>query len=170
MPTPVLFLDIDGVLCTPLSARLDRLLRRPLDAQCFDPIALALLGRLVRRSGAQVVLSSSWRYGYADEGGDGLARRILGHLTARLAAAGAPVADIAPILGLPKGEEIAAWLAAHPAAPCAILDDRADEFATVPALHGALVLVDSRRGLRRDDCRRALALLAGPTLQGGICP
>ena len=48
MSEPVLFLDVDGVLCTPLSVRLDWLLRRPMDRQCFDPIALFWLGRLVR--------------------------------------------------------------------------------------------------------------------------
>lgn len=161
MSKPVLFLDVDGVLCTPLSVRLDWLLRRPMDRQCFDPIALFWLGRLVRRTGAQVVLSSSWRYSLED--GDPLTGRILHNLYACLAAHGAPVAGIAPILGVSKGEEIAAWLAGHPGRPCAILDDRADEFAAVPALRPRLVLVDGRRGLRRRDYRQALALLTDQT-------
>ena len=109
MSEPVLFLDVDGVLCTPLSVRLDWLLRRPMDRQCFDPIALFWLGRLVRRTGAQVVLSSSWRYSLED--GDPLTGRILHNLYACLAAHGAPVAGIAPILGVSKGEEIAAYVA-----------------------------------------------------------
>ena len=161
MSKPVLFLDVDGVLCTPLSVRLDWLLRRPMDLQCFDPIALFWLGRLVRRTGAQVVLSSSWRYSLED--GDPLTGRILHNLYACLAAHGAPVAGIAPILGVSKGEEIAAWLAGHPGRSCAILDDRADEFAAAPALRPRLVLVDGRRGLRRRDYRQALALLTDQT-------
>ena len=161
MSEPVLFLDVDGVLCTPLSVRLDWLLRRPMDRQCFDPIALFWLERLVRRTGAQVVLSSSWRYSLED--GDPLTGRILHNLYACLAAHGAPVAGIAPILGVSKGEEIAAWLAGHPGRPCAILDDRADEFAAAPALRPRLVLVDGRRGLRRRDYRQALALLTDQT-------
>ena len=161
MSEPVLFLDVDGVLCTPLSVRLDWLLRRPMDRQCFDPIALFWLGRLVRRTGAQVVLSSSWRYSLED--GDPLTGRILHNLYACLAAHGAPVAGIAPILGVSKGEEIAAWLAGHPGRPCAILDDRTDEFAAAPALRPRLVLVDGRRGLRRRDYRQALALLTDQT-------
>ena len=157
MPRPVLFLDVDGVLCTPLSVRLDQVFRRPMDRQFFDPVALFWLQKLVRRTGAQVVLSSSWRYSLED--GDPLTGRILHNLYACLAAHGAPVAGIAPILGVSKGEEIAAWLAGHPGRPCAILDDRADEFAAAPALRPRLVLVDGRRGLRRRDYRQALALL-----------
>ena len=30
MPRPALFLDVDGVLCTPLSVRLDQVFRRPM--------------------------------------------------------------------------------------------------------------------------------------------
>lgn len=161
MPRPVVFLDVDGVLCTPLSVRLDWLLRRPMDRQLFDPIALFWLERLVRRTGAQVVLSSSWRYSLGDS--DALARRILQNLCRCLAAHGAPVAGIAPILGVSKGEEIAAWTSQHPGVPCVILDDRADEFAAVPNLQPCLVLVDSRRGLRRRDYRRALALFHAQT-------
>lgn len=70
---------------------------------------------------------------------------------------------IRPILGVSKGEEIAAWIARRPGAPCVILDDRADEFAAVPNLQPCLVLVDSRRGLRRRDYRRALALFNAQT-------
>lgn len=161
MPRPVVFLDVDGVLCTPLSVRLDRLLRRPMDRQLFDPIALFWLERLVRRTGAQVILSSSWRYSLED--GDALAHRILQNLCRCLAAHGAPVAGIAPILGVSKGEEIAAWTSQHPGVLCVILDDRADEFTAVPSLQPCLVLVDSRRGFRRRDYRRALALLLHPT-------
>ena len=162
MRQPVLFLDVDGVLCTPLSVRLDWLARRPVWRQRFDPIALFWLGRLARRSGARVVLASSWRYSLA--GGDPVAARILQNLYAALAAHGAPVADIAPILGATKGEEVAAWLAAHPGTPCAILDDRPADFDAAPALRPYLAPVDPARGLRRRDCRRALAILRAQTI------
>src|SRR5699024_3515159 len=110
------------------------------DRQLFDPIALFWLERLVRRTGAQVILSSSWRYSLED--GDPLAHRILQNLCCCLAAHGAPVAGIAPILGVSKGEEIAAWTSRHPGVPFVILDDRASEFAAVPSLQPRLVLVD----------------------------
>lgn len=153
----VIFLDIDGVLCTPLSVRLDWIFRRPMDRQFFDPIALGLLRRLVRRTGARVVLSSSWRYSFEDQ--DPFTQKIMSNFCHTLQANGTPVWDLAPILGRSKGEEIAAWLAGHPGTDYVILDDRADEFTAVPLLQPRLVLVDSRRGFRRADCRRALALL-----------
>ena len=57
----VIFLDIDGVVCTTLSTRLSDLLRLPLERQIFDPLALFWLRWLVRRSGAKIILCSSWR-------------------------------------------------------------------------------------------------------------
>lgn len=159
----VVFLDIDGVLCTPLSVRLDRLLLRPMDRQTFDPIGLWGLRRLAGRTGAQVILSSSWRYGLEDA--DPFTRRVMENFYQTLAKNGTPVADIAPVLGLSKGEEIAAWLQQHPGTDYVILDDRADQFLAAPDLLPRLVLVDSRRGLRPRDCRRALALLQNQTIQ-----
>lgn len=155
----VIFLDIDGVLCTPLSVRLNWLFRRPMERPFFDPIALGLLRRLVRRTGARVVLSSSWRYSFEDD--DTFMQAIRDHFYRTLEANGTPVWDLAPILGRSKGEEIAAWLEQHPGAGFVILDDRPDEFTGTPALKARLVEVDSMRGLRRRDFRQALDLLAG---------
>lgn len=155
----VIFLDIDGVLCTPLSVRLNWLFRRPMERPFFDPIALGLLRRLVRRTGARVVLSSSWRYSFEDE--DPFMRAIRDHFYRTLEANGTPVWELAPILGRSKGEEIAAWLDQHPGVHFVILDDRPDEFTGTPALQTRLVTVDGMRGLRRADFRRALDLLAG---------
>lgn len=155
----VIFLDIDGVLCTPLSVRLNWLFRRLMERPFFDPIALGLLRRLVRRTGARVVLSSSWRYSFEDD--DPFMQAIRDHFYRTLEANGTPVWDLAPILGRSKGEEIAAWLEQHPGAGFVILDDRPDEFTGTPALKARLVEVDSMRGLRRRDFRQALDLLAG---------
>lgn len=155
----VIFLDIDGVLCTPLSVRLNWLFCRPMERPFFDPIALGLLRRLVRRTGARVVLSSSWRYSFEDD--DPFMQAIRDHFYRTLEANGTPVWDLAPILGRSKGEEIAAWLEQHPSAGFVILDDRPDEFTGTPALKARLVEVDSMRGLRRRDFRQALDLLAG---------
>ena len=138
-----------------------------MDRQFFDPVALFWLQKLVRRTGAQVVLSSSWRYALED----GVFHRPHpANLYDCLAAHGAPVAGIAPILGVSKGEEIAAWVTDHPPAPYVILDDRADEFAAVPALQPHLVLVDSRRGFRRRDFRQALALVTTQTTKKEVQP
>ena len=127
--------------------------------ESVDPIALHLLRRLVRRTGAGIVLSSSWRYSFEDT--DPLIQTIRDHFYRTMEANGTPVRDLAPILGQSKGEEIAAWLDQHPGTSYVILDDRPDEFTRTPALQARLVLVDSMRGLRRADFRQALALLEG---------
>ena len=152
-----IFLDIDGVLATPLSDRLNALLRRMPFDQLFDPAALWQLRRLVHRTGAAVVLSSTWRDGlYIPE-----CRPLTDNLYARLAANGTPICDATPMLSSGgKGSEIAAWLARHPCRRFVILDDH-DCFADVPALRSRWVPVPSATGLRAAQARRALQLLRG---------
>ena len=54
-----LFLDIDGVIATPTSMQSNR--RRGLEPHeyRYDAMSLMYVGRLVARTGAQVVLSST---------------------------------------------------------------------------------------------------------------
>ena len=90
-----LFLDVDGVICTPLSYSLNRILRLPMERQRFDPIALFWLRRLVKRTGARLVLSSSWRDGlYVD---DDWCRAITKNLFDRLAQNRTPLIDATPL-------------------------------------------------------------------------
>ena len=128
------FLDIDGVICTNLSWRLTTLLRRPLERMLFDPLALYWLRRLVRRTGAVVVLSSSWRDAIGAE--DPLARAFLGNLYDCLTRNGTPISDAAPQLPSgDKGEEIETWLKDHPCERYVILDDH-DCFSRTAAAGG----------------------------------
>ena len=91
---PVIFLDVDGALCTPLSFRLNRLLGLPMEGQRFDPIALFWLRRLVKKTGAVLVLSSSWRGGlYYD---DPWCRAIIQNLYDRLSRNRTPISDATP--------------------------------------------------------------------------
>lgn len=53
----VIFLDMDGVLCTYRSCCVQRGLM-----QVLDPVGIQMLGILLRDSGAQLVLSSTWRF------------------------------------------------------------------------------------------------------------
>ena len=72
----VIFLDIDGVLCTPLSVALSDLLRLPMDRQLFDPAALFWLRRLVKTTGAAVVLSNNGDLASLCAKADNLAAKI----------------------------------------------------------------------------------------------
>jgi hypothetical protein len=112
----VLFLDIDGVL----NSRRTLIAHNgyphgfePDQMKMFDHAALGLIRDLCRHSGAVVVLSSSWR--------------IL-HLVEEVAAGfDLPVIDRTPSLAGNRGQEIAAWLAAHPSVVVyAIVDDNSD--------------------------------------------
>lgn len=152
----IIFLDVDGVLCTPRSFALSRLLRRPMDRQLFDPGALFWLRRLVKETGAGVVLSSSWREElYLDEP---VCRAAVENLCRALEANATPITDTTPLLPADKGEEIAAWLAVHPCESYAVLDDR-DCFAGAPAVRAHWVAVDPARGLRYRNYLAARRLL-----------
>lgn len=111
------FLDIDGVLN---SHRYD-CERAPADGN-IDATRLPLLRELVERTDAVVVLTSTWRKHWdplgvqTDAVGEAMAATLLGH--------GICLYDRTPDLDNDRPAEIAAWLAAHPAAErFVILDD-----------------------------------------------
>lgn len=157
----VIFLDIDGVLCTTLSTRLSTLLRLPPERQIFDPLALFWLRWLVGRTGARIVLCSSWRD--ALEVDDPLCRAFIGNLYSALARNGTPISDAAPRLPSgDKGEEILAWLADNPCSRYVVLDDH-NCFALGPQVRERWVPVLENRGLRRREARAALAVLRKDT-------
>ena len=166
----IIFLDVDGVLCTPRSFALSRLLRRPMDRQLFDPGALFWLRRLVKKTGARVVLSSSWREElYLDEP---VCRAAVENLYRALETNATPITDTTPLLpAADKGAEIAAWLAAHPCKSYAVLDDR-DCFAGVPAVRAHWVAVDRCPGpaIQRTTLRRGGCCAILPAEGGAVCP
>ncbi len=153
----VIFLDIDGVICTDLSTRLSALFRLPLERQIFDPLVLFWLRRLARRTGAAILLCSSWRD--ALEVDDPLCRAFIANLYNRLARNGTPIAGAVPRLPSgDKGEEIQAWLAGNPSENYVILDDH-DCFTLGPEVRVRWVPVPEGRGLRRREAGEALKRL-----------
>jgi hypothetical protein len=76
----------------------------------IDPAMAALVQRIVRNTGCEIVLSSSWRL--FQNSRDEIERKIC------------KLADITPILHAPRGYEIKVWLTRHPEIDhYAILDD-----------------------------------------------
>jgi hypothetical protein len=142
----VVFLDIDGVLA-PIR-RWDRY--GDLDAAC-----IRVLNDIVARGGAEVVVSSTWRYGKTIAelqemlDAEGFTGRVLDKTPT-----GAPGAD--------RGEEIAAWLAAHAVGGYAIIDDHAD----MGDLRTRLVQTHPAHGLQPADAPRAIAILLQPATVG----
>ena len=138
-PSRVIFLDIDGVVAPIL--RWDRY--GDLNRACIQ-----VLNDIVAASGAEVVVSSTWRHG-----------KTVAELQAILHAEGfvGRVVDKTPsdIRGAYRGDEIAAWLADHPAGGFVIIDDHAD----MGELRSHLLLTEPAHGLQPAHVPRALAIL-----------
>ncbi len=164
----IIFLDIDGVLnsrdwfstdtykvaAEGLSSAELMLIRHDLH---IDPIAVSLLNDLVDKSGADIVLSSTWRQKYDPEA-----------MTSMLAGRGFKfkVVDRTPALfgkfnssRIPRGKEIAAYLRSLQEQPEAfvILDDNDDML----HLKKFLVLTTKKHGLTQEDVGKALKILSG---------
>lgn len=153
-----IFLDIDGIVATPLTVRLNYLLHREPDNQWYDTVSLDYLGRLVRKTGAVVVLSSNWRIGM-DEG-NSYQQAIMRNLFSQLEAAGAPVADCTPHLDEgDRSAEVGAWLDEHPCASWVIFDDLAHFESRPDVAEGHLVLVEESDGIRYQHYRAAREIL-----------
>jgi Swiss Army Knife RNA repair-like protein len=138
----VVFLDIDGVLA-PIR-RWDRYGE-------LDPACIRVLNDIVVSSGADVVVSSTWRHG-----------KTVADLQEMLEAEGftGRVLDKTPsdMPGAGRGEEIAAWLAAHAVVGYVIIDDHAD----MGDLRPRLVQPHPAHGLQPADAPRAIGMLMKP--------
>jgi len=142
MTRRVIFLDIDGVLAP---------IRRWDRYGDLDPACIQVLNDIVARGRADVVVSSTWRYGKA-----------VAELQEILEAAGftGSVLDKTPTgaPGANRGDEIAAWLAGNAVGGYVIIDDHAD----MGDLRGHLVLTHPARGLQPAHAPWAIATLMRP--------
>lgn len=136
----IIFLDIDGVLnCkrTPNPRKFPYVV---------DPVLLERLKGLLARSGAEVVLSSTWRY---DPAGLFSARHWR-----------VPFVDVTPDLPeQPRRDEILGWLKHHPeVSRFLVIDDEDDELDELP-----LFQPSAATGLTEAIVEGAAAYLAGNT-------
>jgi hypothetical protein len=145
----VVFLDIDGVLAP---------IRRWDRYGDLDPACIRVLNEIVAQGGADVVVSSTWRYG-----------KTVAELQAILDAQGFTgcVLDKTPAggPGAGRGDEIATWLAEHAVGGYVIIDDHVD----MGALRPRLVQTHPAHGLQPADAPRAIALLMRPITGGPPC-
>lgn len=138
----VVFLDIDGVVAP---------IRRWDRYGDLEPACILVLNEIVAESGADVVVSSTWRYG-----------KTIADLQAMLEAAGfiGRVIGTTPLgpPGAARVDEITAWLDAHRVAGYVIVDDHPN----MGALRSRLLLTEPGRGLEPADAARALEILRRP--------
>lgn len=163
----IIFLDIDGVLNSSDYGKSESYLMETLgmsDAEIMliahhthlDPQGIQILNDLVKRSGAEVVLSSTWRAKYSPE-----------EMTKMLKDRGAEfeIKTSTPMLfgkissRIPRGKEIAHFLKMLEEQPEAfvILDDHDDML----HLKTNLVQTKFKTGLTKDDVEKALKILNG---------
>jgi hypothetical protein len=139
MTQRVVFLDMDGVLAP---------IRRWDRYGDLEPACIEVLNEIVARARADVVISSTWRYG-----------KTVAELQAMLEAEGftGRVVDKTPTVapGAKRGEEIAAWLAEHALGGYVIIDDHSD----MGELRTELVLTNPGHGLQPTDAPRAIEIL-----------
>lgn len=152
--TKLIFLDIDGVLDTYKSHYM------------LDPVLLDRLGNILGRTGAWIVISSSWRCSNVPD----TVEFLTDYENPRVGSNPFPFTDrvvgITPILysvldgdidrPATRGEEIAAYLKSHPCDSYVILDD-CDEVFRDQQPH--LVLVNDEVGLSDADVEKAVGIL-----------
>ena len=165
----VIFLDIDGVLNT--ERQHDRCVEAGLAyvdnfGYAFDPKAVANLKRIVDETGADIVISSSWKFwGLSTMQKLWASRELPGKII-----------DVTPnnvsdemllsvdldLMDLPagKGSEIKEWLstAGQDVTDYAILDDLPD---MLPEQQSHFVQIDPRIGITEDDADRIITILTG---------
>lgn len=119
----------------------------PVEFARFDPVALALLRRLLDTTGAVVVLSTSWRINFTlEEVEQGL---------------GIPVVGATPDLGgdFSRADEITHWLAANPQVErFAIVDDLPMDFESA-SIQDRFVQTNPMYGLGLSEYRQLRHLL-----------
>ncbi len=110
----VIFLDIEGVLVTSRKVSAERMIDpgASIDQDIFDKVAVQNLNRLLKETGAKIVVSSFWRMGIPKS-----------DLILMLKLAGIknpPVIDVTPFVWdkdlkrTNRGKEILEWLAKNP--------------------------------------------------------
>lgn len=161
----VIFLDIDGVINTKeWHSKMTKSTPKDEYGYAFDPIAVANLAHIVDETGAEIVISSSWKfYGVSKLREMWQKRNLPGNIL-----------DITPNyvsdemllnanleeiqIGVCRGNEIKEWLSRHEdeVINYAIVDDFDD---LLPEQEDHVVLTDSLIGITERDAAKAIAIL-----------
>lgn len=162
MSAPVVFLDIDGV-CNHrrLYAELSGKRGQTEPADWLDPACVARVDALCARTGAVVVISSSWReYLQTHErvaevlASRGLTARVVDGTPRLIDMVALAAAD--PATAETRWTEVRAWLDAHPEVTRWVILDDCDWPGFPPA---RFVRTDIRVGITDDDAERAARVL-----------
>lgn len=166
----VLFLDIDGVLDT--ERHHEYSYKNGIDnsdeyGYLFDAVAVKNLERIVNETGADIVISSSWKYSGLSTLLDmwserGLPGRVIDITPDTESDDFLLNADLENMDFLScKGYEIGEWLTAHGKNVCsyAILDDEQE---MLPEQQNYFVQTNPTVGITEEDAEKAIAILKNP--------
>ena len=151
-----IFLDCDGVLNN--KRYIEKCYRRnghkPMSMYCtpFAPYNLKNLAKNVRKTGANIVLTSTWR----------LDKEHMAVLRARLAEYGLKIYDQTSNFGMNRGAEISEWLKEHSKGKKSfvIIDD--DTFDILPFFDRKYIIqTNTKYGLTFGDRIKAIKVLKG---------
>jgi hypothetical protein len=151
----VLFLDFDGVLNSVDFHKAQHAagVNLPWPECHLDPAPVKVLNDILEKSGAVVVVSSSWRIG-----GHPPSRTVWLQQTLDNGGFKGRVIDVTPVLGGKRGNEIQYWLDRHPdVTHFVILDDDTD----MEHLYDKLVHIDYEHGLTQSYVESILKHLEG---------
>lgn len=162
----IIFLDVDGVLNSETHATLygwggeaKHSYENAVKKAKLNTVSVHLVNELARKSGAQIVMSTSWRL--LNQGARGfwwnqLFKEILNSVSKRCYM---DVIDLTPVKEKgDRGDEIDAWLKKNPwVDDYIILDDISDEWRDHQK--EKLLLIDDEVGFTRKNLEQALSVL-----------
>lgn len=167
----VIFLDFDGVLNTKWwYTQMDRNTPKDKYGYAFDPKAVANLKRIVEETGADIVISSSWKsFGFTELEEMWIDRSLSGKLIGITPNSVSDEllldADIDSIeLFHIRGEEIKEWLTKHGkyVSHYAIIDDMDN---MLPEQQSHFVQTNPEVGITEEDAEKVIAILKNPNTQ-----
>lgn len=161
----VIFLDFDGVLNSGpyFDARggIDGIWEAKEEHEALDPAAVRRLNRLIERTGAKVVVSSSWRHGRTVEQLQALltARGFIGEVIDKTITSVPNTDPLSKRVCGSRGDEILHWVTlnsrAYGGIEFVVLDDDSD----MDAVWRCFVQTTFAQGLTDDHVDRAIELL-----------
>ena len=143
-PWNIIFLDIDGVLAT-----------RKTHYQYFQEECVSELNRVIKETGARIVISSSWRchWKFDDLKAVFTDSGIDGNL----------IVSVTPdLINASRGAEISKWLRDNKdiwIRRIAIIDDECYDIEQYKELKSRLVEVETEKGFTAEDADKAISIL-----------
>ncbi|MBQ0084071.1 MAG: hypothetical protein KBS52_04825 [Clostridiales bacterium] len=150
----ILFLDFDGVVNSGAYRENFELY----EANPIEPQKLELIKRIADETSAKIVLTSTWRKFWREDGPQDNEKGIL--IERLFGDCGLKVCSKTPELDFfCRDKEVKAWLESNPEAEAYCVLDDLSEFFEEPSVKEHLVLTNSETGITEEDVSKAIGIL-----------